>query len=83
MDANIILQTLDTIYFLSDRGLPTDAGGVALRLGVGASEVLDAMAHLTRRGLLDESGSRLTMQGLAAAVALAAARRRRSERIAA
>lgn len=76
MDAQIILGTLDSLHFLSGSGLPTDAGGIGRRIGRSASEVAQALLHLERRGLVDASRARLTLQGLAAAVALAAQRER-------
>lgn len=72
MDDQIILGTLDSLYHLASLSLPTDAGGIARRIGRSPSEVADALVHLECRGLVDASRARLTMAGLAAAVALAA-----------
>ena len=66
----LVLATLDALFELAHR--PTDASGLALRLGTTPTAIARALLHLEERGLADASAIRLTLRGLAAASALRA-----------
>ncbi len=71
---SLVLGTLDTLYLLHGENLRVDASAIARRIGARPTEVGQALLHLESRGLADATSARLTMAGLAAAAAFAAAR---------
>ena len=72
----ILFGILDQLLVLADKGC--DAASLASRLDVEVADIEGGLTHLRGRGLIQEKQLRLTMSGLSAASALAAARRRRS-----
>lgn len=70
----ILFGILQHLYSQTEK--TTSASDLAATLAVSEEEVNEALTHLAGKGLL--RGTRLTMQGLAAASALCAARRARS-----
>ncbi|MEM6955061.1 MAG: hypothetical protein AAF411_30700 [Myxococcota bacterium] len=71
----ILFGILDQLLHQAER--PSTAALLARRLDVSALEVSDALLHLEGKGLLRADTMRLTLSGLAAAQALAGARRSR------
>jgi Mn-dependent DtxR family transcriptional regulator len=71
---SLVLGTLDALYLLHGENLRVDASAIGRRIGARPTEVARALLHLESKGLVDASQARLTMAGLAAAAAFAAAR---------
>jgi Mn-dependent DtxR family transcriptional regulator len=62
---------LRALLRLARRRLPADEAGIVLRVGATPAQVRDALRRLDARGLVERGSSpRLTMAGLALAVAL-------------
>lgn len=74
MTPQLILSVIDSLFVLQGSGVAPDASALARRLGTSCSAVGRTLIHLEHRGLVDVSTARLTMQGLAVAAALRAAR---------
>lgn len=68
------IALLLAFHDLSRAGSKMDLGVLAGRLGWGVGRVIRVLAHLDTRGLVDRPRCRLTLSGLAVAVALAAER---------
>ncbi len=76
MTHHTFVQVLESLFVQSGQGQACDAGAIARRLGLRASEVGAALVVLERRGLVDAERVRLTLPGLAVAASLRARRRR-------
>lgn len=63
---------LQTIFSLSSATLPITRAGLSRRLGFGPLELEGQLMALERAGLVDARRLRLTLPGLAAAVAMRA-----------
>ena len=72
MNAHRIAQVLDILHQNQVRGVPSDAGRIARRLGYTATEVAEVLLDLDRKGLVDATRACLTMGGFVAATALTA-----------
>lgn len=70
------LLVLFALFDLAREDRRAHLGNVAIRLSSSRKEVVDALRHLERRGLVDAAACRLTLRGLTAAAAL---RRERAE----
>jgi hypothetical protein len=71
---------LQAIFFLSSAALPITRAGLGERLGLGALELERQLVALDRAGFIDVSRLRLTLPGLAVAVAMRASKRASSAR---
>lgn len=69
MTDQLIQRTLQAIFSLSRETLPVDATSLARVVGTSPMRVAEALVELERRGWVDASRARLTMLGLAKAVA--------------
>ena len=69
------LTTLLAIFSLSSRTLPITRAGLGQRLGLGPLELERQLMALDRAGFIDVRRLRLTLPGLAAAVAMRASKR--------
>lgn len=67
------LPILHALFHLSRENLPIDASSVGAAAGVSATRAGAALCALERAGLVDASRARLTMLGLARAMATGAA----------
>jgi Mn-dependent DtxR family transcriptional regulator len=68
---NTDAMVLRALLRLARRRLPADEAAIVLRVGVAAPRVRDALRRLDARGLVERGRTpRLTMAGLALAVAL-------------
>jgi hypothetical protein len=65
-------RILYALFALSRDTLPIDAARLGAAVGVGATRAAEALVHLERSGLVDASRARLTMLGLAKAMAAGA-----------
>jgi hypothetical protein len=65
----LLLDTLRAIFSLSRETLPVDATSIARVVGTSPMRVAEALVALEQRGWVDASRARLTMLGLAKAVA--------------
>lgn len=72
--AHEAMIVLSSLHQLAEANLPADLGVLAGRLGWGVGRVVRVLAHLEKKGLVDRARCRLTLAGLAFAVALDAAR---------
>ena len=70
MNREILFTILDVLLDRAERR--TDAGVLATRCGISRTQVAEALLHLDRKGLVEASRVKLTLQGLAAATALRA-----------
>jgi hypothetical protein len=64
------ITLLVALHDLARAGRPASLGILAGRLGWGVGRVVRVLAHLDEKGVADRTGCRLTLAGLAMAVAL-------------
>jgi len=69
MTDQLLHHTLQAIFSLSRETLPIDATSIARVVGTSPVRVAEALVELEKRGWVDASRARLTMLGLAKAVA--------------
>lgn len=69
MTQQLLNNTLQAMFSLSRATLPVDASSIARVVGTSPVRVAEALVVLEQRGLVDASRARLTMLGLAKAVA--------------
>lgn len=69
------ITLLTTLHDMGRQNLRADAGTIARRLGWGIGRVFRVLGHLDERRVADRERCRLTMAGLALAVALKAEQR--------
>lgn len=69
MTDQLLQHTLQAIFSLSRETLPVDATSIARAVGTTPVRVAEALVELEQRGWVDASRARLTMLGLAKAVA--------------
>lgn len=69
MTEQLLHNTLQAIFTLSRATLPVDAASLARQIGTSPTRVAEALVVLEQRGWVDASRARLTMLGLAKAVA--------------
>lgn len=69
MTQQLLNNTLQAMFSLSRATLPVDASSIARVVGTSPMRVAEALVVLEQRGLVDASRARLTMLGLAKAVA--------------
>ncbi len=69
MTDQLLHNTLKAIFILSRASLPVDASAVAQVVGTSPMRIAEALVVLEQRGWVDASRARLTMLGLAKAVA--------------
>ena len=70
MNQDLLFSVLFSLFDLAQENRRAPLGNVASRLGVERRDVVTALKHLERRGLVDASACRLTMRGLLVATAL-------------
>lgn len=68
MNRQLLFEILNVLLDRAERR--TDVGVLAGHCGAARREIAEALLHLDRKGLVDASQVRLTLQGLAAATAL-------------
>lgn len=69
MTDQLLHNTLQVIFTLSRATLPVDATAIARIIGTSPMRIAEALVVLEQRGWVDASRARLTMLGLAKAVA--------------
>lgn len=69
MTDQLLHNTLHAIFTLSRATLPVDATAIARMIGTSPMRIAEALVELERRGWVDAGKARLTMLGLAKAVA--------------
>jgi Mn-dependent DtxR family transcriptional regulator len=70
MTNDLLFAVLFSIFDLAREDRPAHLGNVASRVGAERTDVVKALRHLERKGLVDAAGCRLSMRGLLVATAL-------------